>query len=429
MTKKFYLIIILLIATGMALAQTHGTFLPYYFIKGVVRQGGVPITLQRKVIFYKNDIGRRLQVQTDLSGNYEMNIYEVDYYQDVPVTLEGNVRYRIAVPREGSLTTGTEEVKDLIVEEGHMTLDLNIIEGGGPEIPPEAPTGTMSLFIERAGNDVEITWEARFVSPQVYMLTGDGAGRFASYEGWARVYNGGIDPAYAAQFSTITNGIRHRDQVGRGTPEAYYKGLQAGIDPAAINPETGSSNLASAFAVGKFNIPLISGLSNMAAMPFIPSNPDISSVIGAQLPNGTVLSMRDPTGRWDEVSYAGGWSSALNINPDYGFWINVSSGSPILTLVGNVYPGSRRTITLYGGLNNLLGSAYPIQVDLNSSLLGGTLAAEGGKLSAFADGRWDEPEYRGGAWTSLIYKLKPGKGFWVNMNAPGTRPWNYPRLY
>jgi len=286
--------------------------------------------------------------------------------------------------------------------------------------------GTITLFISRENNNIKISWDPSGLSspPDIYLITGDGSGAYTNTTNlWVAI----TDTSVSADFdiTNMPNGyIIHKDQVGAGTSEAYYKGLTSGSEKETTLP--------TAQAVGKFNLQLQLGLNNLSANPLIPSNLGIDSVIGTQLPNGTVLSTRDPSGIWHQpvyVSATQSWSSNIELKTDYGFWINIPSGTPTITIVGNV-ADSERTIPLYSGLNNLLGSTYPIQADLNSSKLGDALGTSGGKLSAYSDGRWREPVYVNGAWSSLDYKLQPGKGFWVNRyESGGIIEWKYPKLY
>jgi hypothetical protein len=146
-----------------ALPPAKGT-LPFYWITGTL--SGTTEVGSRAVIFYKDNIERRAQVTTESSGKYRLNAYELQYYFDVPVTLEAGTNYNLAVVRRIPDDFGTLESVSLTTEAGYLVKDLTCVLGGGPilETWGTGPLVNVSVYLEgfyERGNSAVTTLEVR----------------------------------------------------------------------------------------------------------------------------------------------------------------------------------------------------------------------------------------------------------------------------
>ncbi|MCU0641201.1 MAG: DUF2341 domain-containing protein [Candidatus Margulisbacteria bacterium] len=349
--------------------------------------------------------------------------------------------------------------------------------------PPPIPdnvSGEVPLYIARDGADIRITWETAVGDPQIFLLTGDGRGSFTTQEGWNLIYQSGVvQPGFGADFTAITSGLRHLDQVQMGTTEAYYKGISAEVsDVYAVNPDPfakGASYLASVKGVGKFNVRVTPGY-NLISLPFVPQGPSLAYQIGDQL-TGTsesnparsdlVMNFQNlgAVGGVPQYTYTIAWfstadntwydsnnrtvPSAISLEADTAYFIKLLPTSPTteVTLVGTVSKLKRR-LPIRAGYNPA-GSCFPRPSSLQ--ILG---------LSAVAT-RSDSPNYAAkfmemtktgidlgwyiiypktnSTWyevnnTTLVTTLEaiPGQGYFVreldNLADPGYI-WTYPKPY
>ena len=150
-------------ALAAALPPIKGT-LPFYWITGTV--SGTTEVGNRAVVFYKDNIERRVQVTTESSGTYRLNAYELQYYFDVPVTLETGTIYNLAVVRRVPDDYGTLESISLTTEAGYMARDLRVVLGGGPMLETwgTGPLVNVSAYLEgfyERGNSAVTTLEVR----------------------------------------------------------------------------------------------------------------------------------------------------------------------------------------------------------------------------------------------------------------------------
>ena len=142
--KLFITLIGIALLAGSALAANpQQPFLPFYWVRGTVTRGDTGAVVPgRLVAFYKDfgTIATMATALTDTDGKYQINVYDLFYYQNVPITLEAET-YKVAVPRTDTSNLGTEESITLPAAQGYLDKNLVIIEGGGPMLPSEARPG------------------------------------------------------------------------------------------------------------------------------------------------------------------------------------------------------------------------------------------------------------------------------------------------
>ena len=168
----------------------------------------------------------------------------------------------------------------------------------------------------------------------------------------------------------------------------------------------------------------------------------LGNVIGNQLTGGTVPKNADTMysfqgGVWKQafLKTGDGWTGTLtNFDPDVGAWIKIQSGHPsgYLTYLGLVSTASRE-ITLDTGVN-LVGSAYPVEVDLNDSglaaaLTAGTVPKNSDTIYSFEGGTWMQAYLKSGVgFVGTLTKFKPGRGYWIKKQG-AQEIWYYSRPY
>ncbi|MBU1616443.1 MAG: hypothetical protein KKF06_01505, partial [Candidatus Margulisbacteria bacterium] len=185
--------------------------------------------------------------------------------------------------------------------------------GGGTKIG-DAPWGTVPLTIARDGENIKISWDAaKAPGAQIYVLTGDGTGKFQKNvpADW-KLY---ADSSIAGQFnagSVATGILYHNKQVGAAVPsgysnhgEAYYYGLQAGVTPTTPCQDplyTGKTCFEVAPAVGKVNVPIFKASSGdkytRFSFPLIVSNNELNEAVGNQLHADASPSKADQILEW-----------------------------------------------------------------------------------------------------------------------------------
>jgi hypothetical protein len=292
------------------------------------------------------------------------------------------------------------------------------------------PRGTIPLHIIRNNADIFISWETTIINPDIYMLTGEGSGQYVSDVGWQKVLSGGSLTPFGRECSfsfvwSFPNELEHTDQVGRGFGEVYYKGLIAGVDPAATNSDTGLSNLASARAVGKVNI-AVNGTTdtlgkNIISIPFNSTDLHLSHVFG----EGTDSVWREgdmiqykvtgspsyltaiyTSNRWRNAADP---SSPPAFDVDYrqGYFI-LTRNAKIFTVLGSVINVDTVALNIYSGAGlptggkTLLGMVYPVQVGLTSTGLS-TGASERDLIQYKVDAlspSYISAVYSGGVWVN-----------------------------
>ena len=233
---------------------------------------------------------------------------------------------------------------------------------------PGVPFGTVPLYISRAGADVRLTWEATYVNPQIFVKTGQGSGEYTSREGWVKVAaSGGIISGLSAGLGTFDyrgseRAILHKNQVGGGTPEAYYKGLQAVVSAADPNPRiAGKTFLSSANAVGKVNVTMYKGWNFVS--PSI-SHESADVVLGTSYEAGTTLwewdivrgDFKSPVVTFNGMTWGG-----VTLERGSGYLLNATKFpgdalNKVVTMVGKVPTGRLTKDMVFGW--NFIGSPY-----------------------------------------------------------------------
>ncbi|OGC11794.1 hypothetical protein A3K48_04810 [candidate division WOR-1 bacterium RIFOXYA12_FULL_52_29] len=268
--------------------------------------------------------------------------------------------------------------------------------GGGTKIDT-APWGTVPLYISRDGENIKITWEAtKAPGAQIYVLTGDGSGKFQKNDPAAwKLYT---DSTIAGQFnagSVATGVLYHNKQVGSVVPsgfsnhgEAFYFGLQAGVTPQTIctDPDplyNGKPCFAVAPAVGKVNMSLAVGY-NLVSLPFTynTGGDALVNVFGQQLTkqdspiNADEIYYKQDSASWGMTNAFqktnGSWylSSSVNtpaaftVGRDKGYLVSIKANSAKITAVGNVSQ-SNQIIVMKTGFN-AVGVVWPQNKTLDS---------------------------------------------------------------
>jgi hypothetical protein len=430
MNRKVLIALIgIIIATGAALAAVPlRPTLPFYYIIGKVTSTDASALPNRPVVFYKdNNVDDRVETMTDQYGNYQLNAYELRYYKEKPITLDGVATYEIAAARTAGFNYGTVEVITLTTEAGYVRKDLVAVEGGGPFIiiEGEPPAGTVPLYISRNGADILITWEAQYLTPQIYALYGDGTGKYTnSYaSGWEKVAEGAT---VASGYTTVNNSLTHQNQVGQGSPEAYYKGIVAGIDIAQA-----AATFEAAWAVGKVNVELKKATSqtdpgkNYISIPFNrPSNTINNVMLVDQFDDGTKVysQLQGQHYNFDiakvkNTAWVSGFSDTTLVGdtfmivPEKGYMVEVPNDKTV-TVMGNVLRGTEgRSRLMDANDYTYIGNFYAFKFQLwdadandRLKLTGAAVPNDGDRiyyqLKPGTLYNFNIAEYRAGAWKS-----------------------------
>jgi len=295
------------------------------------------------------------------------------------------------------------------------------------------PANTVKLTISGVSSQVDIAWNTTEV-PNIYYMTGDGTGSFSSDTAkWTKI-----------DFSSLPNSTMYLDPPAQPTklvhmkqfsktladgaiPEVYYKGLVAGTNPTDIDPATGKAYLEEAWAVGKYDVPINTGL-NLVTVPFYIEDSTVEQAIGHQLPINSVIEHYTGTGYYT-ADYlfdkgANKWVNKMGIliKPSFGFWIKAPSNN-IMTLTGNLLkpsqiPYSNRNIDT--GLS-LFGLPHPKPFSLG---LAGFLPNEGDVVEKFTGSGYVTADYLGGFWVNKSnISLEPGKGYWYKRQGAAGFKW------
>ena len=397
MIRKLFitLIGIGLLAGSAVAANPAQPFLPYYWVRGTVTRGDTGAVVSgRLVAFYKEfgTVATMATVMTDSDGKYQINVYDLFYYQNVPITLEAET-YKVAVPRTDTSNLGTEESITLPAAQGYLDKNLVIIEGGGPMLPSEAPAGTVPLEIARNGVNIEVRWnDSLYPKPQIFAMTGTGSGEYTNTAiRWTKIAaEGAIVPGLSRTWGILDTSaglLTHEAEVSGGHAEVYYKGVKAEID-TTVDP--GIATLESAWAVGKLDM-LVSreGLGyNYVSVPFNYRSNQIRDVLDtAYLDNGTLVFSQLNGFDFDiaEVNSSGVWVSAFeaskstdigsdfHVKPESSYMIKVPADRTF-TVVGDVLRGTEgRALRIQGSdhvggnLYTYFGNFYPTQFVLQDA--------------------------------------------------------------
>jgi hypothetical protein len=339
--------------------------------------------------------------------------------------------YDLAMTRSDSSTGRADQIPVASDYHTGVTVDFS-----------KLPAGVVPLSISRDGSSISVTWEAtdpRFVQPEIFVKTGIGEGEFTSGEGWVQITESGqlINTAIATigAFSYSEGSLTHQDQVGANTtPEVYYKALRFQIAPEIECPDApGKTYLQAAWAVGKYNIPIIgSGAPNQICLPLNPQDQRIDSVIGDQLAEGATIWGWTGQG-YDSGAFNAttGWSAGVPVLfANKAYWIltptattitvtgavlnenqNIALGNSTLYMMGNSF--SNATLLTASGLSNILQTGDTVWRWTNT--------ANGGYDSVI----FTSPN----SWSAAFDKLLPGRGFWVLRSSNTPKTWIHPKPY
>jgi len=309
-------------------------------------------------------------------------------------------------------------------------LGLGGIYGTGPTIVEgDWPYGTVPLYISRSGDNLKISWEARFVNPQIFISTGNGAGEYVNDgPGWLSL----DDPALSDDIDKYLSQsyFIHINQVGQSFPEAYYKALQAGVNRSATNPRVmGASYLGSAWAVGKVNVNISRAGANgwnFIAYPF--NVRPIGEALFGNFSAADEIKIRDEaTKQFAPVSVAysaasGQWGTQP-FERAKGYWLYRSQTAPLTaTMIGSVTLDNYSTSLTRVGANgwNFVGLPYPRWQALSAF---GPAAANA--LDEFKvrneDSKLIEASYPKSTWGTQ--QIRTAKGYLYYRAVPDTLPW------
>ncbi len=279
--------------------------------------------------------------------------------------------------------------------------------------PPtgEAAYGTVPLYISRADNDIKITWEAAFINPNIYVMVGDGSGRYANdYDAakWFKVFSGGAVasglPAELGSFAKSTDGfLLHQTQFAAGTPEAYYKGLQTGFnDPTLVYQ--GVQIFTSAEAVGKANLYFPQGYT-LFELPVWMNVPSIPNSLNGQLDTSAVGDeLYDYS--MNKSSYTSGtWVGALpNFEKARGYYLRILNSPKTITFMGKIELAPVG-IDLNSGYS-MVGNPYPTSKEINDVFTGIDSPDE------LYDRYANKKTHVTGGWVGANFRFGLTDGFW-----------------
>jgi len=453
MKNIFYRIGLLLLLMGMvignsicyALLNPIQPFLPFYWVRGQVTKPGGEGQSFRTVTIYKaaSGIAKEIRAITDGQGNFSLNIYELNYYQNESIDFSDN-EFSIAVYKGSDGFGKNAALMKLERNVGFVINNIELAAGEGP-IDVIVPEGTVPLTIERVpgSTDIKISWNPlNFQGPQLFVLTGSGIGEFHNdrLAGqppiWASINGiGAFNQQHVNEGYIIYTGLE------AAIKEVYIKGLEAGRVPGDQHPNNLGTYLSQAPAVGRFDYDLKRGNENLVSIPLIQSNKALGAVFGTNFMDKDKIRTYENSGlgSWPEASFSGGgWDNGIDeVDEKKGYWINVSADKSI-SIIGSV----RQTNTLYGiknGNENMLGAAYPKKIEITNGagadLLGlGAAVGEDVIIRIYDNsglGSWPEGKYSsaGRVWDLGIVSLESRKGFWINNKGLVPKDWTLIKPY
>jgi hypothetical protein len=335
------------------------------------------------------------------------------------------------------------EVTDLNNGYKNLPVTMTTLEAGQGLALANA-YGAVPLFISHGtgftANHIFITWEAsKYPGATIYYMTGSGTGEYVNTYSTAQWKMLPATTNAAFNVANVSTGVlQHLNQVGQGSGEAYYKGLQAGISPTDTIPGTALDVFPSVEAVGKMNYTFVGG-NNFFNYPFNKTC-SVNEIFGntafnlaggsVDITSGSrVFAHNYTAGNFDvsELSGAAGSAQwpAMTLSLSKGnIFCNASSTSIKTTLVGRVVMDSLTASNTLGG-NNLIGLVYPkgelITIFANSRS-GDRL------LIPNSTGSFDTVDSTGSnVWVDNAYRLKPIVGYWY-YRAPGNGQMNWQQL-
>jgi len=271
----------------------------------------------------------------------------------------------------GTVQPGFQDIKGepVIGESNGLQIGGIYVLGGGAGIKiGTAATGTVPLYIARSGSDILITWDAQVTNPDIYVLTGDGSGKYTADTGWALALSGGVlkNPNGMGAWSITGQQLKHTGEVGGGKTEAYYKGLQAGVPATDPNKDnTQISNLAAAQAVGKIIVNVYGGGRVFVSAPFVTDS--LNNILGTNFTTNDQACIWDNSlGKFTSFQTFGGgnWPAGINAEISHGYWLDITGTGPgvlkPITVIGTISLNPVST-QIYTGWD-MVGNPMPKQI-------------------------------------------------------------------
>lgn len=273
----------------------------------------------------------------------------------------------------------------------------------------ERPGDWVPLTISRQGNDIRIDFPPGS-NPRIYWLSSNNVGGHFSNNPnlWAYLdptdYLGGGHPVfdfdtYGAGYFLFKSQIAQPDgpNVYR---EAYFRGLTAGTDPAALNPD-GYTYISSAGAVGRVDLSLAEGIT-VVSYPFDTGTTGLDLeyvfdtnvlMLGSKFDADLVMHKVDPMG-WTLpsafINATGDWKDyddpssvpTFKIHSNNGYYVwRRYPGTATVTMIGKV-PSEANYIFVHDAIAKpitIFGMGIPVLTEFISS---GLQPNTGDKFSA-----------------------------------------------
>jgi len=413
---------------SLAMAQDPGVFLPFYFVKGDVTSP-VPASIDgHEVVYFNNHpmVSEKVTIGPPLfpTKTYMMNIMRARYFSKFNV--QPGETYQIGVAK-GSDNYGKDPFNYIVSGNGFDIVDIALVlnEGGGL-LPPD---GTVPLDIVANGADIDISWDqATYGNIDLYRMTGAGSGQYVK-DGWA-----------AAQINLAGGIWKDIGTIAQAPKEIYYKALLTGQSPAADHPDyLGQSYLAVAWAVGKFDIDLLTGF-NLASTPMIPLHGnDIDDVFlnasggGLQVADTNVYYYNESTEQTIKAEWTGSaWSYSPNvpfdINLGTAYWVELTS-SPTVSMLGAIIVSENHRLLGKNSFSLMSSPTPTFYADLATAGLPALGDDEIYLYDASTQLQAKMENNGSGVWINAVqsepaFGLIPGVGYWYkNNDANNDRDW------
>lgn len=401
-------------------AAANYIFYPIYIVTGAITQdAGLPsnVTSEGKDVTFYLDTQKTTAKAG--KGSYLINVNAIDppalpfaqvgttYYVYIQNSVQGN-------PANGY---GADPVPVVLSGNGFDTVNLYYRKGGGAEIttpPVVLAEGPVILSIARAtnGTDLVVSWK---LNPDDHSLQGDekvdiyaltGSDYDNGKQGWVKIVSSDI-LEQGVEGYTIDNTKKELTCVGQngmGTSEAYFKAVLAGT-----NRNDNAKGLKKSVAVGKINVALKAGQSELVAVPLYLTDADnqiikydTSKLIPDQFKDGQLLYNNGGLIRLTRTNSA--WDSTTGIELASGFWL-MSKENATLTFIGKIL--NKNYNKKLAQKSELYG--YPLPKSVDNTKLGidpqrddYVLINNGGLIRYTYDGvKWDS-----------AFTVKRGAGFW-----------------
>jgi len=341
------------------------------------------------------------------------------------------------------LMSGQDSIHSQGLQDVRMLIEKNdFVEGHGTVtqkdvITPYKEFLVNNIKIKRDGDianssTISLEWQTTPTNKAVDIWSKDTT--FAT-TGWTK-----LSSIVAGTTTYTDSGIK----VGDGKIR-FYKILPSGATSVTTDDLTQE-------VLVKFDLDLDSG-NNLVSLPLIPEDTSMDKVIGAQLTGGPFSLSADMIQKYTGSGYEKAWLNStgnkwytgsnltsIKFEPDLGYIITAKN-KQYVTVVGKI-PAANRSISINANKQqNLIGTAYPIEIHPDNSGLAAKATA--GPFSILAT-TIQTPKKTGGyykAWlkapekkwytdsSPTTLKFQPGKGYWIS--DPGTTNyiWDYNKPY